>query len=176
MSPEVVYRSSHPDVLAHWNRQPEFHMAWQKKVADALTELGFEMTSRFLVSGRDLAGVAWPSDAELPDGWRRDRKMSEAIVPDRRLSAGRKAAAVLDEVRQPDPRDDLPGGMPSEAFASMSRLFPGIAELGGFIVVTWSKNLDAGDAERIDPEVWERVPLSRYWAMREAAEAEGGAA
>lgn len=176
MSPEVVYRSSHPDVLAHWRKQPELYDEWRRKIDGLLTAFGFAADSAVALRGSKVIGFVYPQDAPLPAGWRRDREMPSAIVAARRTAAGRRIGDQLEAVPQPDPRDGLPGGMPSVAFAAtgMALMHPGIALIGGCVVVTWSGELEAPKADRIDPAVWERVPLSQYWAMREAAE--GGAA
>lgn len=178
MSPEVVYRSNHPDVLAHRDKHPALFKEWRSKVEETLVGLGFPVDSDIVLNGQAFTGVVIEPGAPLPDGWRRNRDHREWIHPTKRTAAGRKIAARLEALPQPDPRQGLPGGMPSRCFAAKGMAFMhcGVAELGGCVVVTWSDELEKPSADRIDPEVWERIPLSQYWAMREAAEAEGGAA
>jgi hypothetical protein len=173
---QVVYRSNHPDALAHRDMQPKLYEEWRSKVEGVLTAFGFPQDSSLMLRGQAFVGVVFPQDKPLPEGWRRDRAMPEAIVPARRTTPGRKAAKLLDDLPQPDPRDHLPGGMPRKVFAAagMALMSPGLDDLGGYVVVTWSDEMEKPTADRIDPAVWERVKLSEYWAMRETAEAETG--
>lgn len=169
---EVVFRSTHPDVFAHKTGILSAITAWDANVTEVLADLGFA-DRNIAMRGQRVIGVEHPRDAAVPDGWRRDKELSDAIVPARRTAAGRRLGERLETLRKPDPRDRLPGGMPSEAFCASppSLMHPGLAEIGDAIYVMWSGRLSAPDMDRIDFEVWEQIPLSRYWAAREAQDA-----
>ncbi|REF00240.1 hypothetical protein [Thermomonospora umbrina] len=176
--PEVVYRSTHPDVLAHWDRagSADAQTAWRARVDQVIADLGFP-GRRFATSdglrGVKVTGVEHPKDEPVPAGWRRDGSLPGAITPDRRRRLGKEVAERLDGLAAPNPRRDLPGGMPDVAFSSLRLMRPGVARLGDAVVVTWSAEIDSGDAEHIDPAVWERIRLSEYYAAVEA-EQDGG--
>jgi hypothetical protein len=174
MTDLVVYRSTHSDVLAHWQAtaSAEAQNAWREKVEAVLAELGFP-GRRFATSGntdRKVIGVEHPHGEEVPEGWRRSRELPEAIVPARRTSVGKRIGKQLDKLILPNPRKGMPGGMPHIAFAAKVPQFlqPGVARRGDAVYVTWSGELDEGDAAHIDPGFWERVKLSEYYAVLEA--------
>lgn len=170
---KIVYRSTHPDVLAHWRRTgaAEAQEAWRDHVNRVIADLGFP-GARFATSGETrVVGVEYPQDEQPPKGWRRNRKLPSAISPDRRTTAGKAIGQRLEKVSRPDPRRDMPGGMPDVAFATHTFMRCGIALLAEAVYVTWSDVLDEGDASHIDPTVWERIRLSEYYALLEAEEA-----
>lgn len=174
MSPEVVYRSSHPDVLAYWKAAQDADQAWRERVQSALAEIGFA-DHNFVMRGQNVIGVAHPVSEPIPHGWRKCSDLAGAIVPARNTREGKRIGLALDGLKRPDPRSGMPGGMPASALEGrLVRIHPGIELDGDVVWVSWSGPLGEQDADRIDPAVWERVPLSQYWAMREAAE--GGAA
>ncbi|MFC9973607.1 hypothetical protein ACFVH6_22200 [Spirillospora sp. NPDC127200] len=170
MNDPIAYRSTHPDVLAHWENTASAaaQQAWRDRVNAAIADLGFP-DRKFATAGRfTVIGVEHPEDEPIPDGWRRDRDLPTAIVPARRTKTGKDIGRRLDALHRPSPRRDLPGGMPEVAFARHSFMRCGVELLGGAVYVTWSDELDEADARHIDPQVWERVRLSQYYAAREA--------
>lgn len=169
---KVVYRSTHPDVLAHYDNtaSAEAQNAWREKVEELIAQLGFpgrQFATAGGFEGRYVTGVAHPRDEEIPEGWRRDSKLPEAITPDRRRAAGKRIAKRLQALPQPNPRKAMPGGMPDMAFGAAALMRPGVARYGDAVYVTWSGELDKTDAAHIDPAVWERVKLSEYYAAKE---------
>ncbi|GAA3958327.1 hypothetical protein GCM10023085_45950 [Actinomadura viridis] len=171
--PEVVYKSAHPDVLAHWENtaSTSAQRQWRETVEETIADLGF-LGRRFATQGSTrVIGVEHPQDEDIPEGWRRDRSLPEAIVPALRTSAGRKIDARLATLTRPDPRKDLPGGMPEVGFDMRRFAYPGVAKHGDAVYVTWSIDPAVSDADKIDPAVWQRIKLSEYYAALEAEEA-----
>lgn len=171
---KIVYRSAHPDVLAHWRNtgSAEAQQAWRDRVNAAFADLGFP-GRRFATKGENrVIGVEHPSD-DIPEGWRRDRDLRSCIVPARRTAAGKKIGERLDRLNRPDPRKNIPGGMPELAFTRKNPRFLmcGIALHDDAVYVTWGEELDEGDARHIDLTVWERIKTSEYYAVLEAEEA-----
>lgn len=177
----VVYRSTHPDVLAHWEKtgSAEAQQAWRERVNQTLAELGFA-DRRFATTDGfetiEVTGVEHQDGEEIPVGWKTTKKLFGAIVPDKRRAAGKRAAERLATLTAPSPRRKLPGGMPGACFASagFALMRPGLARHGDAVYVTWSDELEEPTADKIDPAVWERVKLSEYYAVleREDADAE----
>lgn len=173
MSSQVVYRSTHPDVLAHHATYTERVTAWHHQLKATIAELGFEGANVWM-SDNAVVGIVRPRGAEVPDGWRWDKKASEpVIVPARKTAEGKRLGRLLDGLARPDVRNQMPGGMPryTTAAREIAFLLCGFQPVGDAVFVTWSSEIRPSDAERIDPAVWERVALSVYYAAREAAEA-----
>lgn len=177
----AVYRSAHPDVLKHWQdtASAEAHNAWREHVETTLANLGFP-GRRFAIQGENrVIGVEYPldqPDQPVPDGWRRDQKLRTAIVPARRTALGKKIGDRLDKLGRPNPRHTLPGGMPEMAFSGLALMHPGVERHGDIVYVSWSGELKGGDADRIDPAVWEQIRLSEYHTVLEAEQDAAGQA
>lgn len=179
MAEPIVYRSTHPDVLAHWEKtaSAQAQEAWRGRVEDTLAGLGFpgrQFATRDGMTGLTVTGVEHPRSEPVPPGWRRDQKLPSTITPRRSIKAGKAAAAALDELTRPDPRKDMPGGMPPIAGAAgaMAFLRAAIEPLDGAVYVRWPQEISVRDAACIDPTVWERVRLSEYYAACERQDAE----
>jgi hypothetical protein len=178
MDDPIVYRSTHPDVLAHWEKtgSADAQNAWREQVRDVLAELGFSRDRKFATTSgfrdTEVTGVEYPEGEDIPVGWKRNRDLSTAITPDKRRAAGKRAAARLAEVTMPNPRHAMPGEMPGACFAGtgMALMRPGIARHGDAVYVTWSRELEQPTADNLDPAVWERVKLSEYYAAKEKVE------
>lgn len=175
MNDKTVYRSTHPDALAHEDGYKAAHANWKKRVDEALVELGFPASRNIAMRGDRVTGIEHPDSEPVPDGWRRDPKLSSSITPFRSRKRGREIAAVLDGLTRPDPRRGLPGGMPHVAMAKGRMLFmhPGLRRVGDAVFVVWSAEPDDGDMRHLDPAIWERIKLSEYYAAVEAAEETG---
>lgn len=169
---KIVYRSTHPDVIEHWRNTgaAEAQNAWRARVDEALADLGFPGARPVLKGETRVVGVE--CSAEPPDGWRRNRDLAGTIAPARRTAAGKKIGERLDTLRRPDPRQNMPGGMPEVAFAKHTFMQCGIAPHGDAIYVTWPDEIDKGDGSHIDLTVWERIKLSEFYALLEAEEAQ----
>lgn len=166
----VVYRSTHPDVLASIEAYRAAMVTWQAAAAALLTELGF--TDRgFVVATafgfRWITGVEYRDGDCIPDGWRRvERGKSQGLVPDKRRKVGKKAHARMEDTQPPaDLRASLPG-MPGEQLIGGASLTPALREMAGAVWVSWRNEVSG-----VDPEIWERVKLSEYYALLEAEEA-----
>lgn len=169
---KVVYRSSHPDVLAHWDNtaSAEAQTAWRERVETAIADLGFPGRRFATQNDIHVVGVEHPHGDPVPEGWRRDRKNSDVIVPARRTKAGRDIDDKLTALARPCPRHDLPGGMPKMAFSGLALMHPGVERHGETVYVSWSGELTGRDAECVDTAVWQRIKLSDYYAVLEAAQ------
>lgn len=171
---KIVYRSTHSDVLAHWERtgSADAQNTWREQVNAALSTLGFPGQKFVTTSGFDnteVTGVDHPEGEDIPAGWKQHKGLPSAITPDKRRAAGKRAAARLAELTAPNPRRRLPGEMPGACFAGtgMALMRPGIARHGDAVYVTWPRELEQPTADNIDTAVWERVKLSEYYAGRE---------
>jgi hypothetical protein len=173
MTDLVVYRSAHPEVLAHWHNTIQARKDWRVKVNETIADLGFP-GRRFATNGSRVIGVEH-TDGDVPEGWRQDRDLRSAIVPARRTTAGRRIGDRLDALRRVEFRDNLPGGMPHLACCATDMAFmrPGVVLLGDAVYVDWSGEIEERDASHIDTDVWERIKLSEYYA---AVETEGAKA
>ena len=171
--PEIAYRSTHPEVLAHWEKtgSAEAQTAWRDKVKAAITEFGFPSDLRFVTTSgwadTRVAGIEHPEGDEIPAGWKRLKDFPSAITPDKRRAAGKRAAERLDALPCPNPRKRLPGGMPAMSFIGHKIAQPGIARHGDAVYVTWSAELEESEANNLDSAVWERIKLSEYYAAKE---------
>ncbi|MGI5223582.1 hypothetical protein [Actinoallomurus sp. CA-142502] len=191
----IAYRSTHPDVLATLAKYHADVKQWQADAAELLKELGF--TDRGFLVGRGLgqrwiAGVEYRDGDPVPTGWRlrKRRGRVEGLTPHRGTQAGRAIAAQIQACPVPDmPQAHLPG-MPADRPSDEGLRSPGLREMAGAVYVTWT--IDAipeipadgpereehlGDDEHwrtirlvhhVDLAIWERVPLSQYYATVEA--------
>ena len=175
---KVAYRSTHPDVLAHWDNtaSAQAQTAWRERVDAAIADLGFPGRRFATKDETRVVGVEHPHDEPVPDAWRRDRKNPDVIVPARRTKAGRDIHDRLATLARPCPRHNLPGGMPKMAISGLALMHPGVDRIGDTVYVTWSGELKGGDADRVDLDVWQRIKLSEYYAAVEAAEDSTGEA
>ncbi|MFD9950545.1 hypothetical protein ACFWYW_57545 [Nonomuraea sp. NPDC059023] len=166
MSDKVVYRSTHPDVLAAWGFAARAREEWADQMKAFLDEhgLGKRTVWTYNVTG-EVFGIEDNGD-DIPDGWRVDSRTGH-LMPKLATKRGKAISARLKELPQPDPRASMPG-MPAECFVSLARLVCGLAELGGALYATWSREISESE---VDASLWERVKLSEYYAAVEAHEA-----
>lgn len=169
---EVVFRSTHPDVLAAPESWRAAMADWHTRSDALLTEMGFTDRKFLVVSymtSRNIAGVEYRAGDEVPNGWRlANRDGHEVLVPEKRRAAGKATAARIEECHPPSfPNSYLPG-MPAEHWVGNRILAPEVREMGGAVWVKWRCESVPG----VDEALWERAPLSKYWAAREAQDAE----
>ena len=173
---QTVYRSSHPATLATWHDTHKLADEIGERRRALLDALGFEGRTA-LVNDRRLVGVEHREQhGPIPEGWRHDPSVSGAIVPDRRRKVGKDVGKKFDELTLPDLRRSLPGGMPEMAIGDGKAHWPSIALIADAIYVKWRcdpEKVERGN--RIDPEMWQRIKLSEYYAVVEAAQADGEA-
>lgn len=174
MRDPVVYRSAHPDVLAHWEKtaSTEAQQGWRTRVDVTIADLGFAgrypvVTDTIL--GTIVTGIEHPGGDPIPAGWRRHRSLDGAITPHKGTRAGKAAAEQLAKLALPNPRKGLPGEMPhlADAAEEHAMLRPAVQRLGDVVYVRWSQQISTRDADRIDGAVWDLVLLSEYYAAVE---------
>lgn len=148
--------------------------AWREDLRKVFADHGLEGKNPLMETGLGNPRVTGAERVDpIPAGWKvKGKTRPDVIVPDKRLKAGREAAEILATLAQPDPRADLPGGMPFFCFGGVGLLTCGLRDMAGTVWVNWSGEAKA--FEDVDPEVWERVKLSVYYAALEADEAAGG--
>ncbi|MGI5155773.1 hypothetical protein [Microbispora sp. CA-102843] len=173
MADLTVYRSTHPGILAAWDKAHEQAEQIGRQRRQLLDELGFEGRPA-LIDGRRMVGVQHTAEhGPIPEGWRRDQHTDGAIVPDRRRATGKAIARRLDALTMPDFRRMLPGGMPQMAWDLESGKihWPSFALMEGAVYVRWGCDPEKAEkGDRIDPEIWERVKLSEYYTVVERTE------
>lgn len=175
MPDRIAYRSRDPRALALWETYQKQRDAFTEQLHATLADLG--------VAGRNplkrehrIVGVRHEPGDTVPDGWRVPANERHMITPDRRTSSGKAVAKKLGALHVPDPRDELPGGMPGEVMDwEQSRfLVAGVTFADGALYVTYqAPRMPAEYAEHIDAAVWEPVPLSVYYAAIESLETVG---
>ncbi|MEV7014076.1 hypothetical protein [Streptosporangium sp. NPDC051022] len=163
---KVVYRSAHPDVLKIWGDSDAATQDWQTQVEAFLDE--HRLTGRnvyFSDASSAILGVEHNENEEVPPGWRVHRTHGY-LVPRLTTKAGKTANTRLDELKRPDPRDEVPG-MPKNCLVGASFMTCGMQVMGGVLYVTWPRPIPES---QVDLAVWEPVKLSEYYAAIEAAE------
>jgi hypothetical protein len=174
VSDKTVFRSTHPDTLAAWDDVHKRAEEVDRARRTLLDELGFEGRPGF-IGDIGIYGVQHLDEhGPVPDGWRRDANTYEAIVPDRRRKIGKEVGEKFEALNMPDLRKALPGRMPVTVLnlEISKRHWPAIKRFDDAVYVVWGcdpEKLERGD--RIDSKVWERIKLSEYYAVVEAAEA-----
>lgn len=170
--PKVVYRATPAASADH-------HAAY----TDALAARNTERTAFLKRHGLDPqtpayaleegAGniVAFQYKGTPPAGWRIDRKIPGAIVPNARTKKGKQIAQEMAAIPHANPRRLLPGGMPDRCVAGHILMDPSVEMVGDHLFVGWSRALPGPTTARLDPNVWESVPLWSYYLARETEEA-----
>lgn len=176
----VVYRSTHPDVLATWDELREHRREIGAKLHEFARAVDPERDRNIVGdgSGERVNGLAHDPDWPVPAGWRVVNRGLLHIVPRLSTKAGKAAAERLSRLQPQDPRHVLSvkHGIPSAFFGGSGDSMPGIRfyspgvqQLGDALYVTWARQPE----EPHDPAKWEPVKLSEYYA---AIEAEAGGA
>jgi hypothetical protein len=179
MPDKIVYRSSAAEVLAAIESFHADFRAYREAINAVLDEAGVGRykiwaTTNGWQPGKFL-GLDIPEDEFPPKGWRLGKQYA---VPDQRYAEGKRVAAAIKAVNHPgDPMRRIPG-MPPDILTAGGFSSPGIAEMAGAVYVTWAHDPETsggsftGKSATIDPALWERIPLSVYYAAREAEDAE----
>ncbi|MFI6496840.1 hypothetical protein [Nonomuraea typhae] len=170
MSDKVVYRSTHPEVLAAWEAKKQKMTDVYEQRRKLLDELGFEGRPA-LITDTQIHGVQF-AGADIPAGWRADYQFGNAIIPNKRTKIGKQIAKRFEELHTPNPRALV--GMPGTDVELGRWAECGLREMDGALFVTWPRPIDE---KRIDLDRWERVKLSEFYATveaHEAAQAENG--
>jgi hypothetical protein len=164
----IVYRSDASEVLDAFCVAVEARREWGKRIDAFVAEHDPTGKRHAVVSTgwhERLLGMEHLPDVPVPDGWRveRPRNGLDYLTPYRSRKEGKAAAKALDALNPaPDVRAAVPG-MPTH-----TDLFgrPGmeLREVGTALYALWSSPPN-GD---VDESLWERCPLSRYYAVVEA--------
>jgi hypothetical protein len=175
---KVVYRSTHPDVLAAYHAiQDDYRdfVAWMRSVVAEHDPTG----ERHPISVKGSAclwfvGMSHEDGQPIPDGWRRSAKTGY-LVPDRRRAAGKRLAQTMESRSQKfSPAERIEAaGMPGILWGP-SRFFTGgfdLLEDDAAVYAPWSGEAEPLLDGKVDLGRWERVPLSRYYAAVEARDA-----
>ncbi|MCK2199181.1 hypothetical protein [Corynebacterium callunae] len=134
-------------------------------------------------TSRDRMSGFTPNDPNNPHkALREDRNTQGMWVPNKRTKAGKELAAEMEavnSVRSEVNMSGVTGGLSTFMSGQMYRMRPGFRVLEGqYPVVYIGQDPDAENAEdcpfygklTVDPELWERMPLS--WIMRIIEESE----
>jgi hypothetical protein len=162
---DTIYRSSHPDVLAAWDKARDDEDAYNQRLATQMKAWGFDHTKIYVSSSAWGAPrlMAIVHHGELPTGWRNEGgRDSGRIVPYRKnkeLAAQFDALVIMPSVRKALRSE----GMPDHAFRSLSVTAPGISRRDDTVWVHWRDVEPEGVGDK-----WERVKLSDFYAMVEA--------
>ncbi|ETT26272.1 hypothetical protein RAJCM14343_5837 [Rhodococcus aetherivorans] len=172
-NPAEVYRTTLPEALEAWDTYATRRHQWYEKVrAFAKEHSGTHQFWGNTFLGQDyFLGLTAPdNDAEIPTGWRRDRRQPNMMVPNRRTPEGKKCAAAIKKFANA-PHLTL-GGMPNEVDGEYNpdgshRVHSfGAQRLDDALEVSWSVPVPP---EKVDSTIWQKVPLSQWHAEREAA-------
>lgn len=105
---ERIWKVSDPKVHAELEALQAKLDSEQDRLHTYIKELGGEVGHTFYRYGR-IAGIMLPLGVPVPEGWRRPknvkRRFRSAIVPNRRLKAGREAMAFLEGIKMPNTAD-----------------------------------------------------------------------
>lgn len=169
----IVYRTSDRYVLERFRLAKIEYKAWHDACVDFAKSVHPD-TNPMMQEGfgsKTLAGIK--KVTPIPDGWRELKQggwPQGVLVPYRSKKEGKAWAKQMDALRTaPDIRSLALGDtMPAGELNGFAYIAPGMDELDGALYVRWS------DPPRgtIDESVWERVPLSRYYEVKEAHDPE----
>jgi hypothetical protein len=168
---KVAYRSVSQAVLDTWEQARQDDAAAHEAVRKWLATLG--MADRAVHVHADIDGAVRvvgvdddPAAASLPDGWRRHR--DGYLVPDKRTKLGRMLTDRMAALKGPAVRVRIQEstGMPTSWFNldRFVRYTPALQQFGDRVYA-----LAGTHASPVPPvEHWEQVPLSVYYAAKEA--------
>lgn len=174
--PHLVLASADDQVLGAWNTWRDVEAAWGEQIAEhALAVAGTEPVT---TGGRRYVGPALPRGVPVPEGWREPLHSSTGgedrvhwIIPHLSTRAGRAAADRLATVAH-GPSLYLPG-LPMSHLDVVEHVLhhPSLLEdAPGHLTATWA-TASPELLAKVDPGLWEQVPLSVWHAAREAEEA-----
>lgn len=179
----VVYKSSHPDVLAHRDKdRVPADERWRDRINAFRDNIGCH--GRILMSGNDRfrpAGFEFQG-ATVPDGWTwlRDGGAldGKAIVPNKGKRQGREAHEQLGRLTRPDPRHGYPAApgsrdeMPVFVFDLSAPGFGMDAAMvytPDAVYFAYARPLPFSERAKIGPTMWQKVDPAEYdQALEEA--------
>lgn len=165
----IVYRATETASAVYIERIAELTKARTEAGTAFLTRHGFPENTNFWGTERTFTGLDLRPDSP-PSGWRIDSREG-VLMPDKRTKKGKEIAKEMAAIPFQNQREALPGGMPQVATAKDMNSFlqPGSSVIDGRLYVTWPAPLRQADANNIDPQVWEQIPLSSYYLAQEKA-------
>lgn len=172
----IVYRSESPEVIATFKAAAADATKWGKRIQLWVKKAMPGKGRAAMVTDRreHLMGVSMLTyDEAVPEGWTVVRARGNGMdffAPKVSTKTGKEYQRQIDELNAAavDVRDRVPG-MPARTgwFAAPGY---GLYEGEAALYCIWSAEPEEG---AIDAALWERVPLSRYYAAKEAFQAEG---
>lgn len=160
---EIGYRTSDPEVLAEWD-------AWQDEMREQQGRVfAFKESvdpDRKLTLHAYRNGIpAFFRGDDVPEGWRRGANGN--IVPNKRVKAGKAAAAELERLQKTAPREPQYRlkGVPDFVMNGDRWYTPGIFKYDGAVYISWG-----AVPKEIDTEIWAELKLSEFYAAKEAYE------
>ncbi len=187
MTDPIVYRTTDPKMVQlheAWMAAREAFSADLVAVADDVDPdgRGREMLAVQLRDRAQALGLK-PDDADRnpnrsPRGWRHEFVLRHRVlVPIRRSKAGKEMAARIEALNHPDATIL---GMPRDSWVESTSGYaihrPSIGLMGGVVYVKWHGDVDLAedrtmsDGEGVDTSMWERCPLSEFYAAVEKLE------
>lgn len=171
MTEPVAYRTNDGDVLNAFQTHLETIREIQDRRDEVEARYGRELVAVGSGFGHGSTVVGFerePKDENDP-ALKAERRRYWS-VPRMGTTAGKALADELARLSMPGPV--LPG-MPEFKLVSSGQgigtIAPGILEIDGTIWVTWAREID--DDPKFDSRIWEQVPLSVYYAAKEADDA-----
>lgn len=159
----TVYRTTAATAIIAWHAAASAREDWAKDMQAFLEEHDLGDRNVYISHGGRPLGITHTDGDPVPNGWRIDARTGH-LMPRLKTRTGKQIDARLGELRQPDPRHNMPG-MPMECFVSLALLTCGMRLLGDVLYVTWSRPIPE---QQVDLTIWERIKLSEYYAAREA--------
>lgn len=179
---QFVYRTTKPEVVALEASWREAQDAYEKasrafKRKHPIKGAGGKLLPLLETRGHGRRVVGYQFFGNnAPEGWRIDRK-NDTLTPKRSNKIGKTIAADMDKCSMRDLRQDLHDfGMVTWTMgevgygSGIAMLSPGVAFMEGACWVSWSKELKPGKGG-YDPDIWEPVKLSEFYAAKERADA-----
>ena len=182
--PTIVYRSLNPAAAI---AAIEGHTAamdeWREKLrafqaefsADGERHLG---GSSFPGMSTLVTGLSHERGMPIPEGWRLASRRRDLIVPDKRTRTGKELAKRLSRLRSPAPlhHDGLPVTAEySIEFGRLMLVATRTRVVGDDVFAYWEDVPADLDLSKVDPQLWEPVRLSVYYAAVESVETTSGA-
>lgn len=172
-NPIEVYRTGDPEVVRAFDTFIDKRAEWVRKCNEFCEKhsgtkkrwMNYFLRSEFFI------GLVAPDTGELAPGWRIERKRG-MMVPNKRTPEGKELFA---EMRALDTAPVFKAtGMPADARGEENPRTGGVTyhsyhalRHGDEVELRWNCKVPE---DRVDSEVWAKIPLSRWHAEREALE------
>lgn len=170
MTTQTAYRCTDPAVTHAFQQWKDDYETHRRRVIDEAEQLGNNtgVMGTQSIFGLRIVGLATDDPDTPPAGWKYS-KAKGYLRPDRRTKAGKEADAWLKKAQPPSHLTFLHDhGMPTDNIRATGQIYmPGAEVVDGDLLVFWGCDVPA---EKVTGP-WERIPLSRYYAAIEKAEA-----